>query len=449
MESEGDNVNNPIESVRFMKKFRLLASMLLATTLALFNLSAPAYACACYFSTPEMSLTTSDVAGRIQVELKDDGPHDGLPEVKYVVSIYSDEAKTNLVSSERESAGVFLTPELAEANTYWVEARATAQIADTEDWQLSSEEVTESAVSGSASTAAPELSVSPSTVAGALHISVGDENPDNWYHIEISGSEDFGGMAWFHTTQARELDVELPASQAFFVRITRVYWDSVKLASYPIGLPAVSSAETSAANSDARLGALVIEGFELNEPFSPDVFSFTANVPTETESISLSASALNPNSAMTIGNDPLAQKQLSSVDLSYERNYVVLKVNSVDSTSTKQYVILVNRQVPKDFYVKGGGVTDDKSAEATDDVKRTLTGTDSEDAEEYTSDTPPTEPEPTEMPSTGGEESQSGAAPVDVKVAESDSSANVWIFSSVAVLLLAGLGIGLARRRKI
>ncbi len=422
--------------------------MLLATTLALFTLSAPAYACACYFSTPEMSLTTSDVAGRIQVELKDDGPHDGLPEVKYVVSIYSDEAKTNLVSSERESAGVFLTPELAEATTYWVEARATAQIADTEEWQLSSEEVTASAVTGSASSVAPELSVSPSTVAGALHISIGDENPENWYHIEISGSEDFGGMAWFHTTPARELDVELPASQMFFVRVTRVYWDSVKIAAYPIGVPAVSSAETSAAGSDARLGALVIEGFELNEPFSPDVFSYTATVPTETESISLSASALNPNSAMTIGNNPLAQKQLASVDLSYEGNYVVLDVTSVDATATKQYVILVNRQVPKDFYVKDGGVTDDKTSEATDDVKRTLTGTDSEDAEGYVVDTP-AEPEPTAMPSTGGQESQSGAAPVDGEVADGDSTANLWIFSSVAVLLLAGLGIGLARRRKL
>ncbi len=431
-----------------MKRFRLLASMLLATTLALFTLSAPAYACACYFSTPEMSLTTSDVAGRIQVELKDDGPHDGLPEVKYVVSIYSDEAKTNLVSSERESAGVFLTPELAEATTYWVEARATAQIADTEEWQLSSEEVTASAVTGSASSVAPELSVSPSTVAGALHISIGDENPENWYHIEISGSEDFGGMAWFHTTPARELDVELPASQMFFVRVTRVYWDSVKIAAYPIGVPAVSSAETSAAGSDARLGALVIEGFELNEPFSPDVFSYTATVPTETESISLSASALNPNSAMTIGNNPLAQKQLASVDLSYEGNYVVLDVTSVDATATKQYVILVNRQVPKDFYVKDGGVTDDKTSEATDDVKRTLTGTDSEDAEGYVVDTP-AEPEPTAMPSTGGQESQSGAAPVDGEVADGDSTANLWIFSSVAVLLLAGLGIGLARRRKL
>jgi MYXO-CTERM domain-containing protein len=78
-----------------------------------------------------------------------------------------------------------------------------------------------------------------------------------------------------------------------------------------------------------------------------------------------------------------------------------------------------------------------------------LTGTDSEDAEEYLADTPPAEPEPTAMPSTGGEETQSGAAPADGEVAEGDSTANVWIFSSVAALLLAGLGFGLARRRKL
>ncbi|NDH65581.1 MAG: hypothetical protein EBY26_04295, partial [Microbacteriaceae bacterium] len=242
--------------------------------------------------------------------------------------------------------------------------------------------------------------------------------------------------------------VELQASQTFFVRITRVYWDSVKLSAYPIGLAAVSSSETSASNSDARLGALFIEGFELNEPFSPDVFSYTATVPTETESISISAAALNPNSAMTLGKSSLAQKEMSSVDLSYEGNFVVVDVTSVDETETKQYLILVNRQVPESFYIKGGVVTDDKTAEAADEVKRTLTGSDSDVAEPYVVDTP-VEPEPTQMPSTGGEESQSGAAPMDDKAATVDSSASVWIFSSVAVLLLAGLGIGLARRRRV
>jgi hypothetical protein len=429
-------------------KFRLFASMVLAATLALFSLSAPAYACACYFGTPEMSITTSEVAGRIQVELKDDGPHEGLPEVKYLVSIYSDEAKSNLLSENRESAGVFLTPELEPATTYWVEARATAKIADTEDWQLSTEEVTDSAVSGSVSSVVPELSVSPSSVAGALHISIGDPNPETWYHIEISGTADFAGMAWFHTTPAKEFDVELPASQTFFVRITRVYWDSVKLSAYPIGLAAVSSSETSASNADARLGGLFIEGVELNEPFSPDVFSYIATVPAETESISLSAAALNPNSVMTLGNNPLAQKEMSSVDLSYEDNSLVVDVTSADATETKQYLILVNRQVPKEFYIKGGVVSYENAPVPTDEVKRTFTGSDSDVAEPYVVDTP-VEPEPTQMPSTGGEESQSGAAPMDDTVAAGESSASVWIFSSVAVLLLAGLGIGLARRRKV
>lgn len=433
-----------------MKRFKLFASMIFATALVVFGLSAPSHACGCVVGAPTMTLTTSEVAGRIQVELVDEASQGSTDVVKYYITIYSDAAKTNVVSDAPyfEDAGTFLTQELSPGTEYWVEARKGIQNSGDGGWWMSSDSVIASAVTGAVSEATSEVLVTPSKDASSLHISISDESPETWYHIEISGSEDFAGVAWQHTTSVKELDVELPALQNFFVRVQKTYWDDVKKISYPIGLAAVSSGETSASNSDARLGALFIEGVELNEPFSPDVFSYTASVPTKTESISISAAALNPNSAMTLGKNSLSQKEMSPVELSYEGNYVVVDVTSVDETQTKQYLILVNRQVPENFYIKGGVVTDDKTAEASGEVKRTLTGSESDDAEQYVVDTT-VDPEPTQMPSTGGEESQSGAAPMDDKAAAGDSSASVWIFSSVAVLLLAGLGIGLARRRRV
>ena len=431
-----------------MKRIKFFASMVLASALVVFGLSAPSYACACVFGAPTMTLTTSEVAGRIQVELVDEASQGTSDVVKYYITIYSDEAKTQVVSDANyfEAAGKFLTQELTPDTRYWVEARKGIQDPGSGGWWMSSDSVTASALTGSVSDVAASVTVSTSTSASSLHISIGDDSPDTWYHIEISGSEDFGGMAWQHTTSTKELDVELPELQTFFVRVQQVFWDDVKKVSYPIGLPGVGSAETSASNSNATLNELSVSGFELNEAFNPDVLSYTLTVPTETKEISVLASALNPASTMTLNKNTLEQDNASTpLELSYEGNYVVVDVTSADASASKQYIILVTRLVPVSFYDKPS--IEEKSAEASGEVKRTLTGAESGGEEETTVDTP-AEPEPTAMPSTGGEESQSGAVTEAAPEVSGDSSGTVWIVSSVAALALIGAGFVLYRRRK-
>ena len=431
-----------------MKSLKLFASMVLAATLVLFGLSAPSYACACVFGAPTMTLTTSEVAGRIQVELVDEASEGSTDVVKYYITIYSDEAKSTVVSDAGyfEDAGTFLTQELNPGTRYWVEARKGIQNAGSGGWWMSSDSVTASAVTGSVSEATSEVLVTPSESASSLHISISDENPETWYHIEISGSEDFGGLAWQHTTSVKELDVELPEMQNFFVRVQKVYWDDAKKVSYPIGLPGVDSGVTSASNSNAGLATLAVEGFAFNEPFNPEVLSYTVSVPTETAEISLVASSLNGSATMTVNKTTLGQKEPSTaLELSYEDNFVVVDVTSADSSATKQYVLVVTRQVPTSFYDKPS--TEDKSSEAVDDLKRTLTGAESDDEAEVTVDTP-AEPEPTAMPSTGGEESQSGVVTEEYSEVAGDSNDAVLLVSSVAVLALIGAGFFVYRRRK-
>ena len=431
-----------------MKTFKLMASMILAATLALLGLTAPAYACACGTGAPTMTLTTSEVAGRIQVQLVDEANAGSTDVVKYYITIYSDAGKSNVVSEADyfENAGTFLTQELSPSTEYWVEARTAVQNPGG-GWWMSSDSAIASAVSGAESTAAPTFSATTSELASALHISISDENPDTWYHIEISGTADFAGMAWQHTTSTKDLDVELPELQTFFVRVEKVYWDSAKKVSYPIGAYQVGSAETSASNANASLESLTIDGITLNETFNADVFSYTATVPTETETISVSASALNSAASISVNASSMAQgAQTSEVALSYEDNYVVIDVTSADSSVSQKYLILVTRQVPVSFYDKPA--TDDKSSEASGEVKRTLTGAESDGQDEPSTDTT-AEPEETAMPSTGGEESQSGVVTEEFSEVAGDSNDAVLLVSSVAVLALAGFGFVLYRRRKV
>ena len=431
-----------------MKTFKLMASMILAATLALLGLTAPAYACACGTGSPTMTLTTSEVAGRIQVELVDEANAGSTDEVKYYITIYSDAGKSNVVSEADyfENAGTFLTQELSPSTEYWVEARTAVQNPGG-GWWMSSDSAIASAVTGAASEESPSVALSPSSNASSLHISIDDAHEGAWYNVVISGSADFSGLAWFHTTQARELDVELTANQTYFVKVTRVYWDSVKQTVYAIGLPAIGSTETSVSNADARLADLQVEGFELNETFSPDVFNYTLTVPTEVSEISIAVAALNGNSSMTLNKSTLNQKEFStSVELSYEDNYLVIDVTSADASTSQQYLILVTRQVPVSFYDKP--TVEDKSSEASGEVKRTLTGAESDGQDETSTDTT-AEPEETAMPSTGGEESQSGVVTEEFSEVAGDSNDAVLLVSSVAVLALAGFGFVLYRRRKV
>ncbi|MFM5904446.1 MAG: cadherin-like beta sandwich domain-containing protein, partial [Microbacteriaceae bacterium] len=205
---------------------------------------------------------------------------------------------------------------------------------------------------GVASHDAPSVEVSTSDQAASIHIKLIPAPQDaeaQLYHIQISETPDFAGMAWTHTTTEREFDVALVANHTYYVRESAHERIGDTNQYVRVGAWGSGSAVAQVGSDEARLGSLALEeGIDLNAEFASDVLEYTANVGTAKEFLSVSALAILKAAQVTIqGNTVTADSPSTVIPLSYGENLIGIKSVSPDNSKSVTYLLTVTRAYPK------------------------------------------------------------------------------------------------------
>jgi hypothetical protein len=305
------------------------------------------------YGLARVTATTTDYAGRISVDIQApiDFP-DSATDILYNVSIYSDEAKTITAWSATQPAGQFFSIELNEGATYWVDVKLAYQDPTNSAWVLANQVASASAVSGVASHDAPTVEVTTSRQAASIHIKLTPAPQDaeaQFYHIQISESSNFSGMAWTHTTTEREFDLAIIANRTYYVREAAAERIGDTNQYFRVGAWGSGSATAQIEGDEARLSSLTLEeGVDLNTAFSSDVLEYTATVKTTEEALKVSASAILWYGQVSIqGNEVSADSPTVEIPLSYGENLIGIKSVSPDSTKTVTYLLTVTRAYPQ------------------------------------------------------------------------------------------------------
>ncbi|MBN1383223.1 MAG: cadherin-like beta sandwich domain-containing protein [Deltaproteobacteria bacterium] len=102
--------------------------------------------------------------------------------------------------------------------------------------------------------------------------------------------------------------------------------------------------ESAGASNNANLSGLVLSASPLNESFVPGNLTYTANVLNYVEEITVTATAANPQAAVTVNGSPVSSGQPSgAIVLACGENVLEIAVTAEDGTTAQTYTINIYR----------------------------------------------------------------------------------------------------------
>lgn len=110
---------------------------------------------------------------------------------------------------------------------------------------------------------------------------------------------------------------------------------------YPYPVLHSSAEEISVVENNVQLKSLTISEFQLNQTFSPDVNSYTANVSNEVESMSLQVETMDESSSVTVNGEIVESGTETILSLKTGENIFYIEVTNGAETST--YTLTVMR----------------------------------------------------------------------------------------------------------
>lgn len=140
--------------------------------------------------------------------------------------------------------------------------------------------------------------------------------------------------------------------------------DGVHFTAYTINITREAPPST-----DATLSALTLSGVTLNPAFSPSITSYTATVPLEANTTTVTATANQQNASLTLGGSPLASGAGAGFQLNSGTNTIAVVVTAQDGQTRQTYQVTVTKPEPNRAPVANPGYSGGQAGQTV-----TLTG---------------------------------------------------------------------------